>query len=208
MIVDCVVADMLYDALNGPPQVQLLQDDEQKRSRYIEWHTSCIIPLWQTIGQKFRESAHLLEPIKWAEAVVGPLCSPADGVGTEWGAVHKQTDGALLPVLSMNAAVHAMSWSTIVARWEAGKACVWLPTPQQIHMPSPCCLTNQFNRAGDFRLLEPPAAPAPLGILLGYMNGMQTKVAAREHELAAGTSSWDAYKAEAVLKGNEAESQT
>ena len=88
-------------ALNGPPQVQLLQDDEQKRDRYIEWHTSCIIPLWQTIGQKFRESAHLLEPIKWAEAVVGPLCSPADGVGTEWGAAlrrataHCSLDSAL-----------------------------------------------------------------------------------------------------------------
>ena len=42
--------------------------------------------------------------------------------------------------------------------------------------------------AGDFSLLEPPAAPAPLGLLQAYIRGMMTKVAAKEHDLARASS--------------------
>ena len=64
--------------------------------------------------------------------------------------------------------------------------------------------------AGDFSLLEPPAAPAPLGLLQAYIRGMMTKVAAKEQELA-GASSVDVEKQAklmAKLKEDLDESQT
>jgi hypothetical protein len=72
------------------------------------------------------------------------------------------------------------------------------------------CLTNQLILAGDFRFLEPPAAPAPLGILIGYIAGMMKHVTITEHELAAGTTSVDPENVSKIVKilEDQVESQT
>jgi hypothetical protein len=113
--------------MHSDSELEMLQNDVERRQRYTESHTSCIVPNLRTVDKIIGETAHLLEPpdVDYANKFF-------PGIGMDWRLVAPTSTLHFYQLRSF-----AQSWEPILERWESGDF-----SHLQPRIPNPMILVN------------------------------------------------------------------